>query len=483
MSCRGREVIETLSVDATSSRASGGGAMVPQPASADEALLRAATLRAAGRLAEATTVLSEALRRHHRAHGVSYQLALLEAERGNWSEAEHLARTAATLGGEGYASGLGQILAKAGKYEEAREWLLRALALNANDAEALVCLGAVYGEQRKLDEALTYINQALLIRPDFPEAQFCRERMLAEQSFLRGVRAAYAEFAGRTGLNSDLGAAGQAEIEFPSAFLDANGNPRFKMWIPASLVLSDLGAAHLFYHEVAERGYEFLLRRFLDLQLSSDDVFIDVGAHWGVHSLTAATLWPNQVSVLAIEPHPENSTRLRSWVERNRLGADVEVIPNAIGDREGVAQMRVDGSSMGHSLRAHNGRSGVTTTIDVLMTTLDQLLIKRAHLRWRRIIIKIDVEGYEWEVLSGARQLLASGSVAAVIWENGAFYGRTVREQRTKAIVGCLRAYGFEHFRMQHEDPGARLVPLQDNDLPGDVFSLAPNLDRRERYA
>ena len=150
---------------------------------------------------------------------------------------------------------------------------------------------------------------------------------------------------------------------------------------PASLVLSDLGAAHLFYREIAERGYEFALRRFLDLTLNSDDVFIDVGAHWGVHSLTAATLLPNQVSVLAIEAHPTNSARLHTWVERNRLEADVEVVPIAVGDREGVAQMRVDGSSMGHSLRERGSDIGATTTIEIGVTTLDRLLSQRAHLR------------------------------------------------------------------------------------------------------
>jgi FkbM family methyltransferase len=451
--------------------------------SAEEALLRAATLRAAGRLKEAATVLSDALGHHERAHAVSYQLALIEFERGNWPEAERLARTAAKSAGDEYASGLGQILAKAGKYEEAREWLLQALALNANDAQALASLGAVYGDQRKLDEALTCIDKSLSIQPDFPSAQFCRERMRSEQTFLRTVRATYVEFARRNGLNEDLDAAGQAEIEFPSALVDANENPRFKMWIPGSLVLGDLGAAHLFHHEVAGRGYEFSLRRFLDSQLNSDDVFIDVGAHWGIHALTAATLRPHEVSVVAIEPHPENSARLRSWVERNRLEADVMVIPDAVGDREGVARMRVDGSSMGHSLRPHGNEFGGNATIDVTMITLDQLLSNHANLRWRQKILKIDVEGYELEVLSGARKLLSSGDVTALIWECGDFYEHTVQKQRTKAIVDLLNSYGFEHFCMSDKDGDVRLMPLRDNVLAGDIFSLAPNFDRKERYA
>jgi len=326
------------------------------------------------------------------------------------------------------------------------------------------------------------IDQALSIRPDFPSARACRQQILSEKRFLGAVRATYVEFARRTGLDPDLGTAGEAEVEFPSASLDANGIPRFKMWIPTSLVLNDLGAAHLFYREVAERGYEFALRRFLDLTLNSDDVFIDVGAHWGIHSLTAATLLRNQISVLAIEAHPENNTRLRSWVARNQLEADVEVIPIAVGDQERLVQMRVDGSSMGHSLRQHENSLGAATMIEVGMTTLDRLLISRPHLRWRRVILKLDVEGYELEALSGARELLSSGRVAAVVWENGEFYGREIRDVRTTTLIDFLNSFGFEHFCMRDKGPAMRLVPLQGENFLGDIFSLAPDFDRKEGY-
>jgi FkbM family methyltransferase len=454
---------------------------MPDP-SADEVLLRAVHLREMGLLAEAASTLSEALRYRADAHALRYQLALIEAERGHWADAEALARTASDAGGDAYASGLGQILAKTGKYEEAREWLLRALALNSGDADALACLGAIYAEQRNWDEALSCVDQALSIRPNFPPARVCREQILSERRFRGAVRAAYAEFARRNHLDPDLEATGETELEFPSAALDANGSPRFKMWMPASLVLSDLGAAHLFYREVTGQGYEFALRRFIDLTLNSDDVFIDAGAHWGIHSLTAATLLRNQVSVLAIEAHPENSARLRAWVARNQLDTDVEVVPMAVGDQERLVQMRVDGSSMGHSLRQHESSLGAVTMIEVGMTTLDRLLIERPHLRWRRVIVKLDVEGYELEALTGARELLSSGRVAAIVWENGEFYGREIRDLRTNKLVDFLNSFGFEHFGMRDEGRVMRLVPLQGRNFLGDIFSLAPSFDRKERY-
>ncbi len=210
-------------------------------------------------------------------------------------------------------------------------------------------------------------------------------------------------------------------------------------------------------------------------------MFIDVGAHWGIHSLTAATRWPKEVSVLAIEAHPENCARLRSWIGRNQLGADIEVISKAIGDRQGIVRMWVNGSSMGHSLRA-DGREAGPNAIDVDMTTLDRLFADHVRLRWRRIILKIDVEGCELEVLNGARELFSTAEIAAVIWEKSAFHERTVQDRRNNAILDFLNSHGFEHFYMEDENLGGQLMPLEGKDALRNIFSLATNFGRKDRY-
>ena len=301
-----------------------------------------------------------------------------------------------------------------------------------------------------------------------------------EHPFLRAVRLTLAEFVRRqpTGAPSD-----DAEVEFPSASVDENGQPRFTMQLPASLILNDLGAAHLFYLDVAGRGFEFSLRRFLDAHLRSDDVFLDVGAHWGVHSLTAATRWPGQVSVMAIEAHPDNDARLRDWVKRNRLEADVEVVSKAVGDRGGTARLQVSSSSMGHSVRTGGSTTSMTDSIiDVDLTTIDKLLEERPHLRWRRFILKLDVEGMELEALKGARRLLATEDIAAVIWEKAAFHEPKIQHERDKATLDLLSSLGLEHFRMEHEGRGGALLPLDDEEFQGNVFSLSPTIARMASY-
>jgi len=441
----------------------------------DDVIRIAANHTAAGRLDEAAATLSAALRHDHRAHAVRYELGLVEAQRGDLAAAEQAVRAAIAAGGNIYARGLGHILAKAGKLDEAELWLKRAVQSNANDAWALANLGALYGDQRKHDQAIAMLQRALSVQPNFPWARAACDRLSGERTFLQSVRSAYREFASRKGLDPDLEAAGDATVEFPSAPVDANGNPRFVMRIPASMILKDLGAAHLFYQEVARRGYEFALRRFLELHVESDDVFIDVGAHWGVHALTCATRWPHAVTVLAIEAHPANCARLREWVHSNGLEADIEIIPKAIGEHEGSAHMRVNASSMGHSL----GPDG----IEVGMTTLDALLADRDWMRWRRVILKIDVEGYEMEALAGATRLFSTCDVAAVIWEMSEFHEPLERTARQNAVSEFLTARGFEHFQFKDETQGGALVPLIRDELAWNVYSLSPRLQRRERYA
>src|SRR5204862_5134252 len=123
-----------------------------------------------------------------------------------------------------------------------------------------------------------------------------------------------------------------------------------------------------------------------------------------------------------------------------------------------------------------------STSIEVDMTALDRLLADRPRLRWRRFILKIDVEGYELEVLTGASGLFSTQEVAAVIWEKSAFHERTLQDQRDRAILDFLESRGFRHFRMEIQGMDMRLIPLDVKNGVCDVFSLASNVEPKEGY-
>jgi len=55
----------------------------------------------------------------------------------------------------------------------------------------------------------------------------------------------------------------------------------------------------------------------------------------------------------------------------------------------------------------------VARGLPVPIVTLDGLLAERPALQNRRVLVKIDIEGFEPQVIGGARELLQSGRIAA----------------------------------------------------------------------
>jgi FkbM family methyltransferase len=124
-------------------------------------------------------------------------------------------------------------------------------------------------------------------------------------------------------------------------------------------------------------------------------VVYDVGANVGFYTLLAATLAGPQGRVYAFEPLPRNVRILTRHAALNRL-TNVHVFAGAVSDRPGTA--RFDQCAL-----PEMGRLSASGGIEVLTFQLDDLLasgrIPPPH------VVKIDVEGAEWDVLRGARDV------------------------------------------------------------------------------
>lgn len=158
-------------------------------------------------------------------------------------------------------------------------------------------------------------------------------------------------------------------------------------------------------------GYESGTATGLAEEVRDADRFVDCGANYGFFTLLARALGPPSLEVHAVEPQPEVFDRLRRNVERE--GFSVSVHQAALGDREGHAQLlrpahRASGNA--HLTQAGaDGDAGMT----VPLRTLDSMLAPAGG----KLVLKIDVEGYEWQVLRGARRLIQGADTAAVIVE------------------------------------------------------------------
>jgi FkbM family methyltransferase len=129
--------------------------------------------------------------------------------------------------------------------------------------------------------------------------------------------------------------------------------------------------------------------------LSQSDVFIDVGANIGFYSCLARSLGKQ---VIAIEPLSINLNHLYGNLIENNW-KDVEVFPLGLSDRPGLAVL-YGASSTGASLISNWAGASKRFRRVISLSTLDVLLGER--FAGKKLLIKIDVEGFEHPVLMGA---------------------------------------------------------------------------------
>jgi FkbM family methyltransferase len=136
---------------------------------------------------------------------------------------------------------------------------------------------------------------------------------------------------------------------------------------------------------------------FLGL-LSTHDVVVDIGANVGFYSCLAAK---HGKHVLSVEPSPRNLKYLNRNLWDNQC-FNTEVFPMGLSNHCGLTQIYGFGGMA--SFVEGWGQSHRRYSEVVSVTTLDTMLSGR--FAEKRLLIKMDVEGFELEVLKGAKQTL-----------------------------------------------------------------------------
>jgi len=132
------------------------------------------------------------------------------------------------------------------------------------------------------------------------------------------------------------------------------------------------------------------------------DCFVDVGANSGFYSVMFATKGLAG-RIIAFEPDPVNHARLMTNLGLNGLTGRIEVHPLALGDAAGEVKLYQGASSnRGESTIAVPEQTPQETTFQVTQIRFDD----EFRLAGQSLIIKLDVEGYEFQVLAGMTRAL-----------------------------------------------------------------------------
>lgn len=166
-------------------------------------------------------------------------------------------------------------------------------------------------------------------------------------------------------------------------------------WIAANDAVSD----QLFI------GFEQNERRFVSRFLTPGMTVLDVGAHAGLYTLTAARGVGPSGRVIAFEPSPRERRRLERHLALNRC-RNVTVQSFALGEDRGDAELFVvDGSETGcNTFRPAAGIVGHALRVPV--RRLDEC---RAEGMFDEVdLVKMDIEGAELSALRGAESVFRS---------------------------------------------------------------------------
>ncbi len=160
------------------------------------------------------------------------------------------------------------------------------------------------------------------------------------------------------------------------------------------------------------------------------DAFLDIGANTGFYSVMFATkrLCPR---ILAFEPDPGNYARLMANLRLNDLVNRVEAVPVALGERTGeVTLYQGYKGNLGESTIAAPEQTPRDITHLVRVARFDDLHALAGQI----LMIKIDVEGYEFEVLAGMQRTLRDNACYVQLEHYG---------ERLPAIQTIFMAIGY----------------------------------------
>lgn len=207
------------------------------------------------------------------------------------------------------------------------------------------------------------------------------------------------------------------------------------------------------------RGEErFLRRTAADFRAGT---VLDVGANAGDYARYVRSLAP-EASIVAFEPHPRTFARLRQTAETHRFEAINMAVSDTVGmvtlydfpDTDGSTQASLDPGV----IMLHGGRAPVSHHVEC--TTLDAFAearnIETIHL------LKIDTEGFDLDVLKGARRLLAERRIKLIHFE---FIGSNVVRRV------CMRDF-FEVL----EEGGYRIARICLNGMLLPLGAYSPKL-------
>lgn len=192
--------------------------------------------------------------------------------------------------------------------------------------------------------------------------------------------------------------------------------------------------------------------------------FVDVGANFGHYSGLASSIVGPEGRVFAFEPSPIGVDSLNEMITENRI-TNIELCPAAVGECAGEIEIHLPPpEEIVHSPSAFATEPSFTPhrvpmiALDSYLPLNDGVVID---------LIKVDVEGYEPNVIAGMKSLIRRGLVRNIACEFNSGWLRHNNSMTPAGLLQIILELGFSISAMTEkvigmERGGSRQFELQD---------------------
>lgn len=184
------------------------------------------------------------------------------------------------------------------------------------------------------------------------------------------------------------------------------------------------------------KGKNYLFDLLIEEKHNDGFVILDVGAHMGQSALYYTKMLKDP-QIFSFEPVKDTYKQL---CENVKTHPDIQCLNYALGEENATAEIKLQHWSGTNTLvKEHNAtfKTEPSETVEVarLDDVIDDLGIKNIDL------LKIDVEGYEMQVLKGAQNLFAEGRIKYVVSEVG--FNSLKNKTEFGRVYDFLKGYNF----------------------------------------
>jgi FkbM family methyltransferase len=169
--------------------------------------------------------------------------------------------------------------------------------------------------------------------------------------------------------------------------------------------------------------------------LQRGDVVLDIGANIGYYALIEARIVGEKGCVYAVESVKQNVMFLKTNIALNGYN-NVQIFQMALGDHDGKTEIHV-GEACNLSAIRKDPMLKYVDKQEVSITTVDAFLIDKRKPK----LIRMDVEGYEYEILKGMQKTLKQLNPLFLFIE---LHNSVLGDKKLKEVLDILKSNGFK---------------------------------------